>query len=150
MVDSLFMFSDAQSVASVLDDAWTDATYYMDLTGGTQGKDAFGNSINIDIFDQKLFLNVRVTTTTAGNALKVALWTDADTTFAGSGTRMAELLIPSAAAAGECYSVGIPSNMTILRYLIVGYETNSATHMSAGALDCWIGTEPVTPNFLPH
>jgi len=150
MLDSLYMFSDAQSVAAVVDDAWTDATNYADLTGGTQGKDAFGNAINIDVFDAKLFLNVRVTTLLAGNALKVALWTDADTTFAGSGTRMAELLVPDAAAVGECYSVGIPSNMTILRYLIVGYETDTSTHMSAGALDCWIGLNPVTPNFIPH
>lgn len=147
MIDSLYQFSIAQgSLASN-----TASQYYADLTGATQAKDAFGNSINVPLGAAKLYLNVMITTVLAGGALTVSLYTAANTTINASDTKIAGMTIPNGAVAGEMFSVGIQvHSATWLRYIGVVYDDASAATPTSGNVDTWLSLNPVTTNKLPR
>jgi hypothetical protein len=146
MIDALYMFSDGQTSLG----SNTASTYYADLTGATQGKDAFGNSINIPLSAGKLYLNVLVTVAVASAALTVDLYTAANTTINASDTKVCGMSIPSGTVAGEMFSIGVDmQSATWLRYMGVVYDGASAGVGAATGVDCWLDTSPVTTQKLP-
>jgi len=145
MIDSIYKFGDNET-----DIAGNQASeYYVDLTGATQGKDAFGNAINVPFGGARMHLNVLVLTVIGTAALTVDLYTASDTTINASDTLICGMTIPLSAAAGTLWSVGIDMHSaTWLRYLGVVYD--KATSNPTGAIDCWLDIHPVTTNKLPR
>jgi len=147
MVDEFYRFCDAQSVAG---GDTVGATAVADMTGGTQGKDAFGNAINVPVAAAKLFMNVLVTTVIAAGSFRVGLYTRASSaTITSADTELCSVEIPSGSAAGSMFSVGCAQNgATFARYVgaLVDVDTDDVT----GNIDVWMDINPVTTQKLPH
>lgn len=145
MMDKLFRFSDGQTSLG----SNTVSDFYSDLTGGTDGKDAFGNAIKVPIGDGKLYVNCRVNVAVATAALTVDLYT-ATGAPTSSGTKVAGMSIPLGAKAGSYHSFGIPAgDVTWLRYAGIVYDAASAGTGAATSVDTWVDISPVTGNVLP-
>lgn len=145
MIDNIFMFSDAQTLAG----SKHLSSNVADITGGTQGKDPFGNAINIPTAAGKLFLNVLITTVVAAGTCEVDLYSGSSATITSSMVHVCGLTIPSGAAAGSVFSVGVPpSDVAWDRYL--GVIIDKASNAVTGNVDIWLGANPVTTHQLPR
>ena len=136
------------ALASKASGTQTQAGNVCDMWGTTASiyKDGFGSAIGPDIGeDGNVYLNVRVAVALVGASAAniVQVYNHTAAASIKSGTKLATLIIPALAAAGNVYSIGFPSNRISLRYLGAVYESSGATLTSA-TLHTWVGRKADT------
>lgn len=141
--DAAQLFSDAQAQAAS-SGAVTQSTNVIDTTEAKTIENAWGTAIDNQIGNSVWNLTV----TTAINATTVItakLMTHSAATSIASGTELAQIVLPAAAAAGTKRSVRFnPGQDVAERYLGVTY-TVSGAKCTAGAIESWLGADAEVP-----
>jgi hypothetical protein len=136
-------FSDAQAMAAS-SAAVTQSTDVVDTTEGKTIKNAWGTSIDNQIGNA--VWNLAVTgAINATTVITAKLMTHSAATSIKSGTEIAEIVLPAAAAAGTRRSVKFnPGQDVAERYLGVTY-TVSGAKCTAGNIESWLGADAEVP-----
>ena len=142
ILDAAQEFSDAQSMAAS-SAAVTQSTNVIDTTEGKTIEDEWNAAIDNQIGNSVWNLMVG-TAINATTVITAKLMTHSAETSIASGTEIAQIVLPAAAAAGTKRSVEImPGQDVAERYLGVTY-TVSGAKCTAGAVDSWLGADRET------
>lgn len=144
MRDKTMIFSEDQTLI-INHSTATISTNVIDLTGGYQDLDGFGNSIDANIGENGMLKVVMVLSTGyTGNAagLYASFYSH---TAAGveSGTMHWRVLIPTGAAKGTTYVMLVPI-ADLKRYAGLSYYANTGNG-TAGAISAWIDVTHQSP-----
>ena len=143
VIDAAQQFSDAQAMAAS-SAAVTQSTNVIDTTEAKTIKGAWGTSIDNQIGGS--VWNILVTTAiNATTVITAKLMTHSAATSIASGTEIAEIVLPAAAAKGVKRAVQLPIGQQVAeRYLGVTY-TVSGAKCTAGAIESWLGADNEVP-----
>lgn len=141
ILDSTLEFSDAQAMAAS-SAAVTQSTNVHSL--GASLKDAWGSAKIPELGG--MYLNLAVSTVVnASTIITAKLMSHTAATSIKSGTQIASIVLPAAAAAGTKRSVRLPFGQAIgsatTPHIGVTY-TVSGAKCTTGAVNCWLGAEP--------
>lgn len=138
ILDAALEFSDAQTQAAS-SAAVTQSTNVVD-TRSDKIYNAWKAALSLNQFGEMVW-NVNVNTTiNATTVITAKLMTHSAATSIKSGTQLAEIVLPAAAAAGTRRAVKLTPNITTLRYLGVTY-TVSGAKCTAGAIDSFLSKD---------
>lgn len=140
IIDKNLEFGDALTLAM----SAASGQYFGNIIDlGAAGKDGWGNALGESPGEgQQLYWNTQINTVVSAHAGVLSLRAgsaNASSVLSAGQVAVASIYIPSGAAAGQRWTVTVPSGAVTLRYLqLYMVQSNSAT----GAIDSWLSSSP--------